>query len=71
MAKAPAPKSGKSEPQKLLMFNREDGAYGLTEIEIDKAVLLEHGKITDKTNPDIFAIFLTNLTKKARELFEI
>lgn len=68
MAKA---HDSKPSTQKVIAVFREEGAYGLMEIEIEKEVLLKHGKITWKSEADIFAIFITQLTKRARDLFGI
>ncbi|MGZ3796478.1 MAG: hypothetical protein ACXVB1_08940 [Pseudobdellovibrionaceae bacterium] len=60
------------ETQKVLaVFKEEGSAFGLIEYEIPTAILKKYGKVVDKTNPDIFAIFLNNATKKFRELFGI
>lgn len=56
---------------KVMYLFKEEGGYGVQEIEISKSVLDKQGKVLDRSNPDIFAICLNNITKKCRDLFEI
>lgn len=49
----------------------EDGggyvsAFGVTEYEIDSAVLAKSGKVLSKTEPEIIGISLATLTQKVR-----
>lgn len=53
------------------LFKEEGSAYGLVEFEVNKADLMKVAKVISKSEPDIFAIFIHNLTKKAREIFNI
>lgn len=71
MAKASKEDQPKELNQRVLTFFKDAGAYGLVEIEISKEILIKHGKIVSKSEPDVFAIFIGNLTKKARDLFAI
>lgn len=57
--------------EKAIVLFKEDGAYGFAEIDIPTKVLIDEGKLIYKSNPDIFAIFVGHLTKKAREIFKI
>lgn len=56
---------------KLLAFSVKDGAYGMVEYEIPEDVLKKQAKVISKTEPDIFAVFVNNITKKSRELLGI
>ncbi len=60
-----------SEIRKVLMFVKDENAYGYVEIEITQDALDKYGKIASKCQPDVFAICVNNVTKKVRELFEI
>lgn len=67
-------KNKKSDPQKkvkVLKFIRDEGAYGFIEYEISEDLLSQEGKELDASQPDIFAIFINNLTKKCRDVFGI
>lgn len=59
------------KPAKVLMLIKKDAAFGFVEIELDAELIKKHGKITDGCEPDIFSIFMNNITKKARQLFDI
>lgn len=56
---------------KVIQLKREGSGYGFVEYEIPAEALEEHGKITHTSEPDIYAIFVNQLTKRSRELFEI
>lgn len=56
---------------KLLGLSNEEGAYCLSEYEMTKDAFMKHAKRISRTEPDQFAILLSNITKKARELLEI
>lgn len=57
------------EQTKVLRLIRDDiGAYGFEVYEVPVSAL---GKPVEKSLPDIFAICLNDLNKKARELFGI
>jgi len=56
---------------KLIRFVRDQGAYGLIEYEMSEEMLAKYCKEVNSSLPDIFGIFINNLTKKAREIFEI
>lgn len=56
---------------KVLSFTKDALEYGYVEWEIDPAILKKHGKQLSKINPDLFAIFLSQLQRKLREIFEI
>lgn len=65
------------EPKQKVYIFTEEGeggysrAFSLTEVEIDKSVLLKNGKITFKSVPDLFGRFLDEVEEKARNLFGI
>lgn len=61
----------KDETQRVIAFYKDHGAYGLYEVELPKAVIEKHGKLISKSEPDVFAVLVTHLTKKAREIFGI
>ena len=66
----------KDEPQTVIAFFKEEGegyaaAFGLIEIEISKALLLKHGKVISKSEPDIFNVFVNNVERKLRALLGI
>jgi len=46
-------------------------AFGIDEIEISEDMLKKHGKVVNKSQPDIYQTFLSNIEKKAREFFGI
>lgn len=60
--------------QRVLMFVKDESgggyaqAFGVVELEIYTDVLLKHGTLIGKSEPDVWPVFLNNLTKKAREL---
>lgn len=55
----------------VLSFFVKEGAYGIEEYEIPAEILKKHGKKVKSPEPDIFAIFVNNLTKRSRELLGI
>jgi len=55
----------------VLYLSRKEGAYGYDQYSMPLSVLQSEGKLVDSPPADIFAIFLSQLTKKAREIFEI
>lgn len=55
----------------LSVFKEEGSAFGLREYEIPVQVFQKNAKLVDQSNPDVFAIFLNNATKKFREMFGI
>lgn len=67
-AKDEAPKEPKKI--KILSFPKEGSGLGFIEWEIDPAVLKKHGKELSRIEPDIFAVFLIQIQKKLREIFE-
>jgi hypothetical protein len=48
--------------------HKEEGWFCFSEYELPFEVLKEHGKLTAKTNPDIFAIFKDQVTLKVRDI---
>jgi hypothetical protein len=56
---------------KVLALTTEEGAYCLTEFEIPREAFLKHAVQVSRSEPDIFAVVVNNLTKKARELLGI
>lgn len=56
---------------RVLSITAEEGAYCLYEYEIPKGMLVKHSKKISRSEPDVFAILNTHLTKKAREILEI
>jgi hypothetical protein len=46
-------------------------AYGVTEYEIDSAVLLKNGKVVSKSEPDLLGICLAALEKKVKSVLGI
>lgn len=61
----------KAETQRLLYFYREDGAFAFAEVELPVEVIKAHGKFISKTNPDILAIMLSQLTRKVQDIFDL
>ena len=64
-------KADASPKVKVLTLVKEDGAYGFVEIEINEDVIKKQGKVTEMCQPDIFAVFMNNITKKCRDSFGI
>lgn len=60
-----------TEMIKVLTLTVEEGAYCMTEYEIPQDVLKKHGKKLSRSEPDIFAILVNHMTKKAREVLGI
>ena len=58
-------------PVKILVPFTEGPAFGFKEYMIEASDLEAHAKLIDKSEPDQFAIFLNQLTKKTREIFGI
>lgn len=56
---------------KVMTVSTEGGAYCLTEFEIPTDILVKHSVTIKKDEPEIFAIVLMNMTKKAREILGI
>lgn len=56
---------------KVIQLVREHGGYGYVEYEISLDLLKAHGKVLDKSEPDIYAIFVNQVTKKTRDIFGI
>lgn len=67
----PAVKTENPEILHAIVFSIEDGWFCYKDYEISKDVVEKHGKLVDKSNPDIFAIFLGQVTRKLRNLFGI
>lgn len=61
----------KDKKVKVMYLFKEDGGYGLQEIEIQKSVLDKNGKVVDSALPDVFAVCVNNVIKKCRDIFEI
>lgn len=71
MAKKEAIKDEAPKLVKVILPTKEQGWFSFIEIEIDEKVLLSNGKITIKSEPDIFAIFKDQVIVKMREIFKI
>lgn len=63
--------SDKAKKVRVVRLVREGSGYGFVEFEMSEDFFQKNAKQLDACTPDIFAIFLNNLTKKCRELFEI
>lgn len=62
--------SKKQEIVKVIRLIKQGGGYGYEEIEIPLDTL-KSGKVISKSEPDIYAIFVNQLTKLTRDIFEI
>jgi hypothetical protein len=64
----------KDKPQKtvkVLALTPKDGGYSILEYEISESTLNSNGILKSASEPDVFAIMLMHLTKKAREILNI
>lgn len=72
-----AQQAAETQLVKVLYFYEGDAggsfarAYGFREYEIPLEIIEKHGTLLEKPEPDLFAIFMHNLTKKARNIFGI
>lgn len=75
MAKKPLPQMPGDKQEKVVkllhLTSHEGAAFGVTEYELPESILKKHGIKMSMSEPDIFAIMLMNLTKKAREILGI
>ena len=70
MAKKAEPKALSGQNTKVIHLIKKDGGYGYVEIELPQEVV-ESGKVLSRSEPDIYAIFVNEMTKKTRDIFEI
>jgi hypothetical protein len=70
MARPKPLKADSDDMVKAIVFIRGEGAYGFNEYEVPLSMLERYTK-PKRTEPDIFAICVSNITKKAREIFGI
>ena len=63
-------KQSKAKTIKVLSFFKDENSVGFIEWEIDPAILKKSGKQLYKSNPDLFGIFLGQIQRKLREIFE-
>jgi hypothetical protein len=53
----------------LIRLVKGEGAYGYVVYEIAESVLKEHANQVEKSEPDVYAIFVNNLIGVTRRIF--
>lgn len=53
----------------VIKLTKTDGAYGLIVYELPSSVMQEHAQIVDKSEPDVYAIFVNNIIGATRRIF--
>lgn len=71
MAKKEIEKETKPKTIKILVPIIDGMAFGLKIVEIDESLIEKNGKVIDKTEPDLFNIFVPRLERIFRDIFGI
>ena len=53
----------------VIRLIKGEGAYGLTIYELPESVLNQHATVVEKSEPDVYAIFVNNIINATRRLF--
>ena len=53
----------------VIKLSKSEGAYGYTIYEIPESVLLKNSEVLEKSEPDVYAIFVNNIIGATRRIF--